>query len=775
MLPNNHLQLFAQQLASWAEQIIENGRTPFRRVDLFHQLHTSAGICHPPLILWINRQSMIAGGLIFLPDGTTDASLNIEAAAATSLGLRHFVTWETAQINIWETATKGNILVTSLPLATTQDPSVFHHRLYELIDQLKLLAVTGRINAQEISAYYLLNLLEETLALSFPALLDNSRMHSRENLSVLTAEDEAQSWNRLTLLRLLSLLNWEILPPNVPMEKLTVSANEMLASLPEPLGEILLNLTPAPSLALPAESAVVFHHLLLRLQQIGWQSQDSRGEKTLRLLLSLWHANAPRAAKPNCNDRLLLHSQELAPSCCREISHSGAQLAANAIMRVLDKRTHPVQIQGETFKIIAPLEEIFLHANFYGSQRPATPLRREITGYLRKSWPNRRLIIPGNLPFWATEAAHFLGLTAQNSHIELHLPTNWLHLLIGSFFTELIFTNFILETIDCRDDQRHLLRLCRRQGETATECLLPDGNRRFLELGLDHTLAASRLLYALELPPPFFELMLEQQLVLLTEPCEEAFLPQALAYYAQSSMGQQLWTMRTRIPIPEAIELLLVEGKELNWLVPEASCLKELCRVIAITETTTNNLQLNKQLSQLLDLPTDLPIDLPTIQSRGTSNDTGGGTKQIDRNLGDELLRLLEIDSIPHFPQTYLYRQATGPLNNYTFSPPLKLRQELLGEYEFEDAKGQCLHVTGEETKEALLLASILGLTSLEIPKNRVQTAKMLDSYRQDLHILKKTIARLCHLHIEQSSAAQRLQKKLWKQLPLPPLKWLSS
>jgi len=179
---------------------------------------------------------------------------------------------------------------------------------------------------------------------------------------------------------------------------------------------------------------------------------------------------------------------------------------------------------------------------------------------------------------------------------------------------------------------------------------------------------------------------------------------------------------------------------------------------------------LDKQLSQLLGLPTDLP----SIQTQSAHKDTGG-PKQINPTLSDELLRLLEIEGIPHFPQTYLYRQVTGPLNSYHFAPPLKLRQELLGQYELEDAKGQHLQVTGEETKEALLLASVLGLSTLEIPIDRQQTAEMLDSYRQDLLKLQETIVRLCNLHIEQAAAAQRLQKKLWQQLPLPPLRWLSS
>jgi len=770
MPSNDHLQQFAQQLASWAKQIIENGRTPFRRVDLFHQLHTETGICHPPLIFWINRQSMIAGGLIFLPDSTTDCIFSDEAAAAASLGLRHFVTWEAEKINVWEVTTEGNVLVSTLSLNKTEDPAVFHHRLYELIDQLKLLSVTGRVSANEISPYYLLNLLEETLALSFPALLEYCRMELGDNTSGLTPEEEAQNWNRLTLLRLLSLLNWKILPDNIPMDQLTASSGKLLGQLPAPLGQTLLSLTPEPSLVLPTESAVAFHHLLLRLQQIDGQNQGNRSETTLRLLLCLWHGAVVCKLHPDNLKRLLLHSQELAPSCWREISHSGAQLAANTLIRILDKQTHPTQIQGDVFKISSSFDEKLLHANFYGDQRPTPPLRRELAGHLRNSWPNRHLSIPGHLPFWATEAAHLLGLSAQESQVELHLPSNWLHLLINSFFTELMFNNFVLESVDCREETRHLLKLSRRQGEIATEFILKDDSRRFLELGLDHTQATSKLLCALELPPQLFELLKEQQLVLLSGTGEEASHPQALTRYAQSSLGQQLWKMCTRSALPSTAEKLLLEGAELNWLVPEATYLKELAQLAAGADSKDIEGELNQQLNHLLGLP----VDLPSIQVH-TTNKGGGEPKHINRNLNEELLRQLEIEGIPHFPQTYLYSQATGPLSSYAFVPPLKLSQELLGQYELEDAQGHRLQVTGEETKEALLLASILGMTTLEIPIDRNQTAQMLDTYRQDLIRLQETIVRLCNQHIEQSAAAQRLYKKLWQQLPLPPAKWLSS
>ncbi len=664
-----------------------------------------------------------------------------------------------------------NSLLTSLPLSSTEDPAVFHHRLFDLIDQLKLLSVTGRIASEELSPFYLLNLLEETLTLSFPALLEYCRSRRGDKDSILTAEENATDWNRLVVLRLLSLQHWQLMPTNLPVEKLSTVIERLLDRLPEPLGRALQEIKPDPGETLPDNSAVVFHHLLLRLQQIGWLSQKDRGEKLLRLLLTTWHKEDRQHSQPQDRQRLLFHSQALAPRCHCEISHSGAQLAANTLWRVLDNSPHPLQQQGDAFLFSSPFHEKSLHANLSGSQRPETALRRELAGRLRTSWPNRHLTIPGNLPFWSIEAAHLLGLTAQNSRVELHLPANWLSQLEGTFFSELLFTNFIFESVDGREHTRHLLSLCRRHGEVLTEIFLADGQRYALELGQDHPQAAYRLLYALELPPPLFQLFTEQQLVPLAGNSEETMLPEALRCYAASSLGQQLWQLRSQTLLPATTAGLLREGEKIGWLVPGATHLKELGRLSARQgKTAPAEQELDSILAQLLGIPPEISIGVPDDAAENADN----RTKPVDRNLGEQLLRQLEVEGIPRFPQTYLYRQTTGPLKNYLFAPPLKLHQELLGQYEFIDAAGQLLQVTGEETKEALLLASSLGLTSLEIPLDRQQTAEMLDNYRQDLLKLQEKMTRLCHRHIEQLAAAQRLHNKLWQLLPLPPLKWLS-
>jgi hypothetical protein len=764
MSANSNLQLFAQQLASWAEQIIENGRTPFRRVDLFHPLHTAAGPCSPPLIFWINRQSMIAGGIIFLPPANDDLSLKREAAAAAALGLRNFITWETESINIWETGPGENRRVSTLPLSAATEPAIFHHRLYEIIDQLKLLSVTGRIATQDISPYYLLNLIDETLHLAYPALLERCRLQRSEQAFVLPAEEEADNWNKLCILRLLCLLHWQRLPANLAVEHFSSTLGSDLDQLPAPLGECLQSLAPGPHEELPLESAVALHHLILRIQQIGWPKAEAE-DNIFHLLLKNWYG-PPKGYQTREAERFLLHSRELAPSCRCEISHSGAQLAANTLWRTLHLQPHPTQIQGGAFKVNLPFATQKLHANFHGSLRPEPVIKREMAGHLRSSWPNRKLAIPGNLPLWVSEAAHTLGLTAPNCALELHLPGNWLILIRDTFFAELLFTNFTLKTLEFQEDGRQLLKLGRRQNEELTLCFMPDGSQRTVELGQDPPLAHSRLRYALELSPRLFDLVKSGELKALAAAGEEQKETAALLYFSQSSLGRKLWGLQTGAMPPAEEELVVQEGLKFGWLVPDLFHLQDLKRLLNVQQSPA---EIDLRIEHLLNLPKNESFDQGDYPAPHETQ-----LKQVSRSFAEDLLHQLKIEGIPQFPQTYLYQLATGPLQQYQFTPPLKLNQELLGEYELEDAQGRKLQITGEETKDALLLASGLNLSSLEIPQDRQQTAAMIDRYRQDLLQLQEKMTRLCHQHIEQLPAAQRLQKKLWQQLPLPPLKWLS-
>jgi hypothetical protein len=764
------LDLFARQLANWTEQIIENGRTPFRRVDLFCPLQTAQGQCEPPLILWINRRSLIAGGLIFLPDEKLpDPHYTKEAAAAEALGLRHFVCWEERRVQIFETGARGNQVVATHALDHKDDLFFFQRLLNELLEQLKLFSVTGRVDAASLSPFYLINLFNETLQRAEPALLEHCRTTEGPKYEIRSGEQIASDWNRLTLLRLLSLLHWQPAGENLSMDDLQTGWQELLTQLPEPLASLTQHLYPLATHELPQEANVAFHHLLLRLKQLDWQSGSLKSQTVLRTLLAHWYEREPTTSGHNMNNRRLVHAPWLAPECRHETSNSAALLTANAILRTLDEATHPLQQWGDSFCFHLPFGEHRIEAFFAETSRPETSLRRALAGHLRTSWPNRHLSLPGNLPYWVFEAAHLLGLCPDGAEIRLDLPGKWLLLLDNSFFCELLFSHFSITDLWVLPHNTQRLMLQRHSHQVLTRCHLADGTERCLELSPAPLAATRELFYTLELPTEIYDLYQHQQLRILTEVLAHDIKPSALALYARTRLGQDLLKLRASKPRPETDGDIANTGILVGWLVPEPELAHELYQQVA-PESSTAVVELC--LTKILNLAPHFSLNLPQsapppVQSTETAT-------RVERNLPQELLKQLEIEGIPSFPKTYLYRYATGSLKLYRFAPPLQVAQELLGEYELVDAKGQTLNVSGEETQEALLLASSLGLSEIEIPEDRQQTAAILESYRADLQSLKDRVEHLCYSHTGQTAAAQRLLKKIWQQLPLPPRKQLS-
>lgn len=770
MSKTKDLTLFARQLASWIEQMIENGRTPFRRVDLYCPLQTAQGRCEPPLILWINRRSLIAGGLLFLPETkTSDPDYRQEAAATAALGLRHFVRWEEKQVRIFESGAAGNQVVASYALGQQEDPLFFQRLLYDLLEQLKLFSVTGRVDAAALSPFYLINLFQETLLRAEPALVELCRRADSLRHEIHSCEQIARDWNRLTLLRLLSLLHWQPTGESLSTENRQIGRHEHLSWLPEPLASLMQNLHPEALDELPQETHFAFHHLLLRLNQLNWQPGSARSEEVLRALLAGWYDQEPNSTKQDKSERRLIHAPWLGPICRHETLNSAALLAANAMQRLLDQRPHPQQHKGDSFNFHTPFDKNRIQAFFCESSRPGTKLRRSLAGHLRTSWPNRHLQLPGHLPYWVFEAAHLLGLCADDAEIQLNLPHNWLFSLENSFFCELLFSHFVITDLWILPQKTQRLELERRRHQILTNCHLADGGQRQLELSPHTKIAARDLFYTLELPAELYALYHHRQLQVLSENLAKNIDPLALASYARTPLGQYLLKIRTTKEQPSTDNDLLNAGIEAGWLVPEPALMYEFYQQTNIAAATADR---DSCLAKIMNLA---PTFLENLGKKFPPSPTlpADPLPKIERNLPQELLKQLEIEGIPSFPQTYLYRYATGNLKRYCFAPPLHVTQELLGEYELVDAKGETLNVSGEETQQALLIASSLGLREIEIPQDRQQTAAILENYHADLHSLKDRLDQLCYSHTGQAAAAQRLMKKIWQQLPLPPRKQL--
>jgi hypothetical protein len=214
---NQHLQQFSQQLATWTQAIIEYGRSPFRRVDTYPHLDTEQGILQPPLVFWINRQSLMAGGVLLLPDNNLAEELERGRSCASALGLRHFVTWESDRVRIWHIDKDQIKELRSFPLSSPSQPDTFRYLLTEILDELKLLAVLGAIPATELSPYYFNNLFQTTLQQALPPLVKAYR-EKRSEIEEYSTEDAdrcANEENRLLILQIVSILWFDKVPETI--------------------------------------------------------------------------------------------------------------------------------------------------------------------------------------------------------------------------------------------------------------------------------------------------------------------------------------------------------------------------------------------------------------------------------------------------------------------------------------------------------------------------------------------------------------------------------
>jgi len=762
------LQNFARQLAFWADQVIENGRTPFRRVELFPTIHTASGDVRPPLVFWINRQSLMAGGVLLLPQKSVDEQLKLGTELASALGLSHFVTWSSKDICFWNCLDTTPTCSQQIPVHTTDDPESFRAPLLEIMDALKLLSVTGLVPAEKLSASYLVNLFSQTLDAARPSLIDLHQQHHRQQkVEDDTVETRADQRNRLTLLRLLALSRHNKLTGDFTSETLEQGMIDQLMSLPKHLAAAL-ELSPAEKvLPLPGRSAVCFHHLLLRLEQIDWRTPTRRADEALRQLLrsdldlELTSPEVPRLQidwpRPQSDGTLL-----------NELSISQKVLAETALLRELDG--HPPAQQHNTHIVNCtelPETPQIIQARFTNQTLCQRDELRRYTALLRTSWPTRRFQFAANIPLWVVEAIHLLGLTPQGATLQLDIPADWLCTEHGLQLWELLHSGFQLEKIAAGEQSNTTLSLTREKSGPDTTCVMHPDGQRWIDWNevVPHR---AQLAFALTAPADLYSFVKRHDF----QPCsstkggedEDA----ALERYAMSTIGQALWTLIQHAPLPADPKQLRVSGSEHGWLVPP----DDILRQIAWNTTEETNRGVSSEVDTLL---TSLFADsLPALPIVGKSGeDTPSPQKRTKRSTRDDVFHHLLSIGVPTFPDQYLYQIDRPQTITYRFSPPLTVISEFLGEVELRDADGGKITTTHQVTAEALKLCAEQEKTDVDLPVDPLQIEEILTRYRIDLRNLRRELSIKSLSCTDGPQAAARLQRSIWKDLTLPPWSWL--
>ncbi len=771
---NQHLQQFSRQLATWTQAIIEHGRTPFRRVDTYPQLDTEQGVLQPPLVFWINRQSMMAGGILLLPDNNLAEELERGRSCASALGLRHFVTWESDQVRIWHIDKEQIIELRSIALSSPSKLDTFRYLLAEILDELKLLAVLGAIPVAELPPCYFNNLFQTTLQQALPSMVKAYR-EQRSEIDEYSAEDAdncANEANRLLILQVISTLWFNKCPETILPEELERTIESSLSDLPHSLKNALLRKTTIKPPQLPLESAVCFHHLILRLQQLSWRYPEERAKQSLKRLIYFWYQGKTENSQTT---DIQLYPETLSDNQNTAVILSGSAsfLAATALLSDITLSGKSRLYFGNLFQFdreILPKLPIFGH--LLNHTRIKTSERPEYTIRLRLSWPNRYLKIKTGQPFWHWELIHLLGLCQTGQELTLELPIDLLRNPENATAWLLLGENFSFKHLWQLDNGNIRLNLTTGKELAKQFSLETMEETRKITPHPDINRLREQLLLALTLPADIYRLLGAELIWPDLEEGRKQDLP-GWDIYQQSTLYQWLNNiLQYEQEQPATGDNLSTPDQFADIPYPEPLLLHELKLFRSKKMATGPFSSIDHYLANLLNCPTVVEIK-PSTTTKAVKSNLLATTprKWVKETITEQLLS----HGIPNFPEQYLYFLDHPEMRHYTITPPLSVKSSLLGQFELEDRQGQIIEGYGEELEQILLICSASGKTEFELPVDRHQLGELLQHYKKGLNDLYKHLKNLCYSQVENPKSARRLIKEIWNKFDLPDPIWFKN
>ncbi|TLM66833.1 MAG: hypothetical protein FDZ69_05725 [Deltaproteobacteria bacterium] len=483
-MSGDFLPKFRRQLFDWLQHRVAGGRLPFRRVEETPRILTAKGPAAPDLVLWINRDSLLAGAMVLTPAKADEALLAQGREMAAALGLGQFVTWEARAVNIWESGAATVQLLRHRPMPGADRISAddFAIVFEQLLQDLKNLALDAVLPAGQLPPAYFANLCLQTLHDCDPALQEAARRAAGPGQTDACLARKAVDKGWLTLWRLLALLRSGRMPPGIRPERLDRALGYAFADLDRQ--ELLHLVLSGDEPPLPESAAIRFHHLSGRLAQLGWDRQPELAAGTLSMLFAeaaktYRVATAPLDATSAGSNLLVNHIPPVlaptdilvAPQPClsgwRLVAGSDRTPGSQAFDRVTAIPTDTVPA-----RIVANLDD----------NRPLPPgERRQRSAALRQPWPYRRLQLAADTPAWLWDALHLGGITDPAGLLQLTLPPGWANAAAAELLWSLLGERLTLTTLQQHADGRQtLVMVGHDQLPDHLTLRLPDGTSREL-------------------------------------------------------------------------------------------------------------------------------------------------------------------------------------------------------------------------------------------------------------------------------------------------------
>jgi hypothetical protein len=767
------LQTFRRQLATWLEASLVARRLPFQRLELRPGVLTERGHLVPDMLLWINRDSQLAGSMILLPDIADQRLLADGAALARALGLGHFTTWEPREVTIWklDSGTTTRQYSCPLPPAHRVTPDDFQGIIDKLLEELKIITVTSTPGTAEFPAHYFANLCLRTLQELVPGLTASARMAAGQTAANEWLERAPRSKAWLSLWRILLLLWRGRLPAGLQPERLEMGIRYILSDLTGgQLAWLDLRDDEAP---LPEGDAVRLHRLAGRLRQLGWPRNDQQARELVNLLLQeagrLFHLDSPRL--PWCTERVELWVATQPPSTVVDCS----VIAPRAYLAgwVLKSAMEGLEIDrphGESLQSLDVTRDPASVVAGLGETRPLERTARDARLLLlRRAWPGRRFELPGSAPAWLWDALYVAGLTAEE--LSLVLPHDWYRAPGIMSLWAILLEHFQLAAISDRKTGEQALYLVRGTPRSATVKV----HRQGQVIDVDRELLAGQ-------PPGMTQVWLKgaDQIVELLRiralagigpawPDAAEPLNRGLNLFLHTRIGSYLWTLCSGGQPPPELAATAGTIRALGVPVPNPTILTDLGLVgFPGGQAVPDPELLEKEFASIFGPVPELP-DTPLAVSAEKP-------EQRRRNSisAEQVAAKVFADGIPRFPEHYLMRLYRPELAHYDFCGPLEITAEFFDRVTLRAiGREQTLEVAGSILADALVLASYSGAAGVDLPVDERLLGELTGTYRSDLQRLWDDLIRECRRREPHLQKALKQARKIWRQRGLPPEKVL--
>lgn len=765
------LQQFRRQLATWIETRLESQRLPFQRLELCPRTLTDQGRLAPDLILWINRDSQLAGSIILLPDAVNNQVLTEGVALAKALGLGHFTTWAAREVSIWNVSQGEATLleVFHLPPANRITPEDFQQALDNLLERLKVVTVTSAAPTATYSEYYFANLCLRNLQELTPGLTISARLTAGKTADDAWVEQAPREKAWMSLWRLLFLLQQKRLPPGLQPDRLEFAINYALADLTKGQHPWLAIQEGEPPL--PEDDAVRLHHLAGRLRQLGWPQDDHRADAMVNLLINeaayRFELGSPQL--PWSTETATLHV-----NCHRSQSAGPCSLVAPR-----------AYLAGWVFKIsLGERTEDYFYAedlqSLNTSQKPTKALavlkskapldRKERDSRLmrlRQVWPSRRFDLPRDTPEWLWDALYLAGLVSEE--ISLELPASWHHAPGIEILWEALFKNYQLAELSIAGTGEQTFRFV-QASQKIISVKVHRSNQAY-ELPMEST----------PMPMPgTTQVWLRANESVLAFLCNRKIggacpdwtdetepLTWGAYIFLQTRIGRHLWELCSgQAPLPGLGELAM-GVKNYGVPIPAKEILADLC-LIGSPETALI------PEPELLEREFTSIFGPTPVLEEGTTQHRERGSRARKRSSlpAKKIATKVFEDGIPRFPEHYLMNHYRPELKEYRLSGVLELTEEFFDKISLQTTtKDQTLEVSGKVIAEALILASYSGEEKVFLPEDELILADIVEKYRSDLQRLHDNLMRECRRVEPHRQQAIRLAGRIWQQQGLPPEK----